>query len=301
MASIQARLFAGVLRVFYKPGWYNAWSGENVPRDRGGGLDAANRRAHHGYRVKTAYAAGVPCVWIEPQLASAPTTIFYLHGGAYTSGTLLNYLDMLGWMAREYGLRSLYADYRLAPRHLFPAAVDDSLAAYRWLLASGVAPSRIVFAGDSAGGGLALATMLAARDAGVPLPAAAVLLSPWTDLEGTGETLATRERADPMLKPPTVKPSGHSYLGSADPRNPLASPLFANPVGLPPLLIHVGDAEILLDDSRVFAERARAAGVDVTLRVWPELFHVFPIFPSLLPEARKADAEMAAFVLAHTH
>lgn len=299
MASVQARLLSSLLRTLYKPGWIGKWTGESVPRDRGGGIEAAARRLNQGLSISSVNAAGAPCAWFEPAKPSAPPTIFYLHGGGYASGTLLNYRDMLGRFAREYALRALYVDYRLAPRHVFPAAVHDALAAYRWLLQSGADPKHVVFAGDSAGGGLALATLLAARDAGLPLPSGAALLSPWTDLEGTGETLISRKRVDPMLNTPKVKPSGRLYLGDADPRDPLASPLYADLRGLPPLLIHVGDAEILLDDSRRLAERAQAAGVDVTLRVWPGMFHVFPIFPSLIPEARKACDEMAAFILEH--
>lgn len=298
MVSAQAYLVAGILRTLYKPGWIGKWTGDSIPRDRGGGIETAARRPNRGFTIAPVSASDVPCAWIEPVKSDATPTIFYLHGGGYTSGTLLYYRDMLGRFARVHGLRSLYVDYRLAPRHVFPAAVHDALAAYRWLLQSSIKPEHIVFAGDSAGGGLALATLLAARDAGLPLPAAAALLSPWTDLEGTGKTLITRKRADPMLNSPGVKPTGRLYLGDADPRDPLASPLYAGLRGLPPLFIHVGDAEILLDDSRRLAERARAAGVDVTLREWPGMFHVFPIFPSLLPEARMAGDEMAAFILA---
>lgn len=299
MVSIQARIFATILRLVFRPGWYYSWTRQNTPRDRGGGIGDAVRRPNRGFSVKPVNAGSVPCAWIEPEEARAAPLILYLHGGAYTSGSYVTYLDMLGLLARAYGVRSLYVDYRLAPRHVFPAAVDDSLEVYRWLLDSGVSPAHVIFAGDSAGGGLALATMLAARNASLALPAGGTLLSPWTDLEGTGASLETRRRADPMLKPPRMKPSGHVYLGGANARSPLASPLFADLSGLPPLLIHVGDAEILLDDSTRFADRAREAGVDVTLRVWPGLFHVFPLFPSALPEARKAVSEMASFILAH--
>jgi epsilon-lactone hydrolase len=302
MAGIQASLFALVLRVVYKSGWYSAWTGEFTPRDRGGDIEAAADRAYRGFEVTPVDAGGTPSAWIEPSAPTVtPTSILYLHGGGYTGGALDHYLDMLGRLAREYGLRTLYADYRLAPKHVFPAAVDDALAAYRWLLVSGVSPARLIVAGDSAGGGLALATLLAARQASLPLPAAAVLLSPWTDLEGTGESLTTRARSDPMLNAPKERPSGRVYLGGADPCDPLASPLYGDLHGLPPLLIHVGTAEILFDDSRRLADRATAAGVEVNLIEWPGLFHVFPIFTSLLPEARVAVDQMAGFILKHTH
>lgn len=297
MSSIQAGAFSAVLRIVYKTGWYSSMSGEHAPRDRGGDIEAAAGREYHTFKVTPVDAGGIPSAWIEPATPSAGSTILYLHGGGYTGGMMSHYLDMLGRLAREYGLRSLYVDYRLAPKHVFPAAVDDALAAYQWLLASGVSPAHVAIAGDSAGGGLALASMLAARDTSVTLPAAAVLLSPWTDLEGTGESLKTRKRADPMLKPPAERPSGRVYLGGADPRSPLASPLYGDLRGLPPLLIHVGMNEILLDDSRRLAGRAQAVGVEVNLLEWPGLFHVFPIFPRWLPEARRAITQMGDFII----
>ncbi|HEX8732564.1 MAG TPA: alpha/beta hydrolase, partial [Ktedonobacterales bacterium] len=198
---------------------------------------------------------------------------------------------------RRTRARALWLDYRLAPECPFPAAVDDALAGYRWLLEQGVAPQRIVFAGDSAGGGLALATMLAAREAGLPLPAGATLLSPWTDLTGESSSAKSRAAVDPMVRGAGIAAGGRAYLAGADPRTPLASPLFADLHGLPPLLVHVGDAETLLDDSRSLAQRARDAGVEVTLHIWPGMFHVFPIFPALLPEARAAADEMVRAII----
>jgi acetyl esterase/lipase len=298
MASVQAYVVAGVLRAFYKPGWITKWSGDGATRDRGGGVEAAIRRPGAGSVISEVLAGDVPSAWIEPQKPAAAPTILYMHGGGYTTGSLLHYTDLLGFFARGYGLSTLYVDYRLAPLHVFPAAVNDAVMAYRWLLES-TPHKQIVFMGDSAGGGLAISALLAAREIGLPLPAAAAVLSPWTDLEGTGNSLITRKRADPMLKSPTDKPAGHVYLGGADPRNPLASPLYGDLRGFPPLLIQVGDNEILLDDARRLADRAREAGVDVTLHEWPGLFHVFPIFPSLIPEARAADKETAAFIFAH--
>lgn len=236
---------------------------------------------------------------MAPLSGGSGAIIYYLHGGAYTFGSMDTYRDFLGWLVRRTHARALWLDYRLAPECPFPAAVDDALAGYRWLLEQGADPQRIIFAGDSAGGGLALATMLATRDAGLPLPAGATLLSPWTDLTGESATAKTRAAADPMLRGAGVANAGKYYLAGADPRDPLASPLFADLRDLPPLLIHVGDAEVLLDDSRLLAERAQHAGVAVTLRVWPGMFHVFPIFPTLLPEAHAAAQEIASFILTH--
>jgi acetyl esterase/lipase len=298
MVSLRARIVAGFLRAVYKPGLYARLTGDDRARHRGGGLEVVARRPPKGCVVRLARAGDVPCAWIAPLKPRAAPTIFYLHGGGYTSGTLTHYTAMLGLFAREYGFTTLYVDYRLAPLNTFPAAVDDALTAYRWLLES-TPPEQIVFIGDSAGGGLVAAALLSAREIGVPQPAAAILLSPWADLEGTGDSLVTRKSADPMLRSPQLQPSGGAYLGGADPRHPLASPIYGDLRGLPPLLIEVGDNEILLDDSRRLADRARADSVNVTLHEWPEIFHVFPIFPHLMPEARDADEEIARFVLAH--
>jgi phosphinothricin tripeptide acetyl hydrolase len=264
----------------------------------GGGIIQAARVQRPGLVVAATSAGGSPAGWVAPVGATSGAVIYYLHGGSYTFGEMTTYLDVLGRLVRMARARALWLDYRLAPECPFPAAVDDAVAGYRWLIEQeGVDPQRIIIAGDSAGGGLALATMLAARDAGMPLPAGAALLSPWTDLTGESATAISRARVDPMLVGARIAHAGQTYLAGADPRNPLASPLFADLRGLPPLLIHVGDAEVLLDDARVLAERAHAAGVAVTLHVWDGMFHVFPIFPTWLPEARKAVAEMASFIL----
>jgi acetyl esterase/lipase len=196
-------------------------------------------------------------------------------------------------------MRALVLDYRLAPEHLFPAAVEDATAAYRWLLAQGIQPERIVIAGDSAGGGLTLATALALRDAADPLPAALVCIAPWTDLAATGASLKTRARLDPSLSPNGIAAAGLRYVGpDGDARAPLASPLYANLRGLPPLLIQVGDHEILLDDSKRLAERARAAGVNVTLEIWPEMWHVFQALAGYLPESDRAIAKIGSYMRA---
>jgi phosphinothricin tripeptide acetyl hydrolase len=297
--SPQARFFIGVMRVTGVQRWLGKRSSQGGRVDpHGGGIRASSRRPPAGATVAAVDAGGSPAGWVIPNAGDSGAVIYYLHGGAYTFGSMTTYRDLLGFLTRRTRARALWLDYRLAPECPFPAAVDDALAGYRWLLAQGVAPQTIAFAGDSAGGGLALATMLAARDAGLPLPAGAALLSPWADLTGESATAKSRAAADPMLHGAGIGHAGKIYLGGADPRTPLASPIFADLRGLPPLLIHVGDAEILLDDSHTLAERAHAAGVEVTLHVWPGMFHVFPIFPNLLPEARAAATEMAHFISA---
>jgi monoterpene epsilon-lactone hydrolase len=196
-------------------------------------------------------------------------------------------------------MRVLGLNYRLAPAHPFPAAVEDASAAYRWLLKSGVDPGRIALAGDSAGAGLALATTLTLREDELPLPGAVVCLSPWVDLALTGDSMDTKAAADPIVSREMLYGWGKLYLGDHDPRTPLASPLYAELQGLPPLLIQVGSTEVLLDDSRRLADRASAAGVDVALEIWPEMIHGWQNFGAILPEAREAIDHIGRFVRSH--
>ena len=190
----------------------------------------------------------------------------------------------------------LLIDYRLAPEHPHPAAVDDATAAYRWLIANGASPARLVVAGDSAGGGLTVATLVALRDAQAPPPAAGVCLSPWVDLEGLGESMTTKAAVDPMVQREPLLKMAALYLGGHGARTPLAAPLYADLSGLPPLLIQVGTAETLLDDATRLAERARKAGVEVQLEAWDDMIHVFQAFAALLPEGQQAIQRIGAFV-----
>ena len=245
-------------------------------------------------------AGGVPAEWIAAPGTDADRIIYYLHGGGYAIGSINTHREMISRLSRASGARALAIDYRLAPEHPFPAAIEDATTAYRWLLSTGVDPARVVIAGDSAGGGLTVATLISLRDAGDPLPAAAVCLSPWVDLEMTGDSMTTKAEADPMITQKDVLEGAQAYLNGADPRAPLASPIHADLSGLPPLLIHVGTAEVLLDDSTRLAERARSAGVDVTLEPWDDMIHVFQFFASMLPEAQQAIDRMGEFVRQHT-
>jgi len=189
----------------------------------------------------------------------------------------------------------LALDYRMAPEHPYPAALNDALAGYCWLLDQGAKPDRILLAGDSAGGGLTLALLLKLRDEGVPLPAGAVALSPWTDLATTGASLHTKADTDPMLVASEIPHHAAMYLGGADPRDPYASPLYGDPRGLPPTLIQAGGDEVLLDDGVRMAEKMQAAGCDVELQVWPRMPHVFQLLATVMPEAQAAVAEIARF------
>jgi len=241
-------------------------------------------------------AGGVPCEWVDSPEGGREGALLYLHGGGYTIGSVRSHRHLVAYLAGATGLRALSVDYRLAPEHPFPAAVDDATVAYRWLVASGVPPARIVVGGDSAGGGLTVATLVALRDAGDRLPAAAVCLSPWVDLEGIGASMTTKQDVDPMVERHGLLRAAQAYLGGADPRAPLAAPLYADLRGLPPLLIQVGTAETLLDDSVRLAERARAAGVDVVLEPWEDMIHVWQAFVPLLPEAEQAIARIGSWV-----
>ena len=247
-------------------------------------------------------AVFLPAEWIVPTGADPDVRLVYLHGGGYVAGSPRTHRGMVSRIAKAARCVALVPDYRLAPEHPFPAALEDAQLALRYALdhgPDGIAPStRVVLAGDSAGGGLALATVIAARDAGERLPARVATLSAWTDLAATGDSVRTRAEADPMIPAALLAGWCRHYLGDRDPTAPLASPLYADLRGLPPMLLQVGDAEVLLDDSVRFAARARDAGVDVTLEVFPELFHVFQAFAGALPEGREAIAKLAAFLAA---
>jgi acetyl esterase/lipase len=240
-------------------------------------------------------AGGVSAEWSVADGVDQGKVILYVHGGGYVMGSAGSHRDMTGRLSQAAGARVLSLNYRLAPEHPFPAPVDDSVAAYRWLLGQGIQASNIAIAGDSAGGGLALAALIAIRDAGEPMPAAGIGISPWVDMEGTGESMATRAAVDPVVQKEGLLDMAKLYLGGADPKDPLAAPLHADLSGLPPLLIQVGDAETLLDDSTRITERARKADVDVTLKIWDEMPHVWHLFAPILPEGQQAIEEIGTF------
>ncbi len=234
--------------------------------------------------------------WLEPPSARAGVVVLYLHGGGYVIGSPHSHRHLAAAIAAASEASALLLDYRRAPEHSFPAAVDDAVAAYRWLLDQGLAPGRVVIAGDSAGGGLTVATMVGLREAGVPLPAAGVCISPWVDLTCGGGSYETKADSDPIVRRDGVEAMAKAYLGEADPKTPLASPLYADLQGLPALLIHVGSEEVLLDDAVQLAERATAAGVEVTLEVWDEMIHVWHWFLPMLDEAEAAIDRIGQFV-----
>lgn len=255
-----------------------------------------------GWRVRELLLPPMRGEWIEPDTdrASDPTdgrVVLFLHGGGYYFHSPRTYRSITFPLARYSYSRVFALDYRLAPENPFPAAVDDAVACYRRLMMDGVPASKVVIAGDSAGGGLALATLLTLRDRGDPMPAGAVLFSPWTDLAATGATLQTNNGNDPMFWGPAIGKAAQHYLGTMAATHPLASPLYADLKGLPPLFVQASTIEVLLDDSRRLVEKARHEGVDVLFKAWPGLPHVWQLFNPLLPEARAALREAGAFIM----
>jgi epsilon-lactone hydrolase len=246
-------------------------------------------------KVEKVGANGVPCEWIVAPGADETRAIEWFHGGCYMFGSVNSHREMAGRMSRATGAGVLLVDYRRAPEHPCPAAVEDALAAYEWLRSRGIAASRITVGGDSAGSGITLAMMTLLRDRAQPLPACGVLFSAWVDLDCTGKPASL---PDPLLDQAALRYLGCYYLGDRNPRDPIASPLYANLAGLPPILIQVGSAEFLLDDSHRLVEKLSAAGVQHKLHVWDGLFHVFQLYPPL-PEAAEALREMAAFMTAN--
>jgi len=244
-------------------------------------------------------ANGVPAEWADAEGARQDAAIVYVHGGGYALGSLDTHRGLVARLSALARVRVLSVAYRLAPEHPHPAAVEDGVAAVRFVREAGIAPARTAVAGDSAGGGLTLATLLALRDAGDPLPAAGLCISPWTDLAITGDSVKTKADEDPMLRAEDLSLMADAYLAGQDAKTPLASPLYADLAGLPPLLLQAGSAEVLLDDATRLADRAREAGVEVELRVWQDMFHVWHVFAEILPEGEQAVQEMADFLEKH--
>ena len=251
-----------------------------------------------GIRIEAGTLGDVGCEWVSPVDATPRTTFFHLHGGGYVMGSPALSRVLTSHLALSREMRVVSIDYRLAPEAPFPAAVDDAVAAYRALLE--MTPARdIAIGGESAGGGLAIATLVAARDAGLPMPACAVAISPWTDLTCTTASFDVHAASDPLLTRRSLHDMAVAYLADEDARSPLASPLFANLTGLSPLLIHVAGEEVLLDDALRLCERARSQGVPAEIEVWPDMIHVWHMFHPLLPEATRATEKIIAFVRHH--
>jgi acetyl esterase/lipase len=244
-------------------------------------------------------ANGVAAEWSLAPGSDPSNVLLFFHGGGYCSGSIVSHRAMVTEAGRAARARTLAVGYRLAPEHPFPAAIEDARSAYRFLLDQGIAASKIVIGGDSAGGGLTLALMTALRDAGQPLPACAWLVSPWVDLQMTGASLAEKANLDPLISKSYLEELAAAYLAGADPANPLVSPLNADLAGLPPLLVQVGSAETLLDDALRIVRRAGAADVRVNLEIWPHMIHAWHLWAAQLEAGRRAIASAGAFIRAH--
>lgn len=268
--------------------WRNV--GEALSRVRADGLKPRFTRYESG-------PYGIDGTWVEPP-GPGRTVLLYFHGGGFCFGSFRTHGPLVGALARATRARTFAAEYRLAPEHTAPAAHDDALAAYRHLLGEGIAPQQIVLAGDSAGGTLVIGTLLALRDAGEPMLAAGIAISPWVDLSCSGGSFQTNARFD-FVGETQCRLAAVSYLGAVDPRRPDVSPLFADLRGLPPLLIQAGGAEVLVDQIRAFAERARQAGVDVTLSVYDDMVHVWHLMRAVTPHGQRAIDEAGAFARTH--
>lgn len=276
-------------------------AGERTIEEQRAGIDAiaAMNPLPADVKCTKVDANGVPAEWIDAPGADRNRVVLYVHGGGYVIGSVASHRELTARISRASGARVLSLAYRLAPENPFPAAVDDAVAGYRYLLGQGINPHSITIAGDSAGGGLTMATLLALKQNGDPMPGAGVCLSPWVDLEGVGASMTERDALDPIVHKDGLSQMAAQYLNGADARTPLAAPLYGDLAGLPPLLIHVGTSETLFDDSIRLADKARAAGVDVTLEEWEGLFHVFQLFV-MLPEANRATDKIGAFIRQHT-
>ena len=265
----------------------------------GSGAAEKQIRVPQGLLWEAAQADGVRCEWISPPKAPTDAVLLYLHGGGGVLGLYNSLRKMIGHIALACNLRTLVPDYRLAPEYPCPAGLNDCVAAYRWLLAEGILPKRIVIAGDSMGGLLVISSLLVLRTSDQPLPAAAVCLSPNTDLTLSSKSIQTNALHDAILSPKYLRTLVSLYVSKHDLHDPCISPLAADLHGLPPILIQVGADELLLDDSRRFGDSARAAGVDLTLEVWPHMWHVWHACVPELPEASQAIKHIAEFINKH--
>lgn len=290
MPGLQTNIFMHFLRTQLS-GWYKGSITEQRARQ-----EKSTRffRMPRQVRSQVINVDGVPSEWIESPDSHAGT-ILYLHGGAYALGSVNTHRELVGRLVIATKCCALAINYRLAPENPFPAALEDALSAYQWLLSKGISPARICLAGDSAGGGLAIATLLALRDREMPLPAGAFCFSPWLDLTLSGDSATKNEKLDPILSSLILEVYARSYTGKNAANNPLISPLFADLRNLPPIFMQSGKDEILRDDSLRFFEKAQQAGVDATLKTWEDMFHDFQLFP-FLPQTKDSLEQVAIFL-----
>lgn len=293
MLNLKLYLVKKIIKSYQKKAQW-----ENIPRARAGFEKISKRTPSHHPDVEYEpfLIEDLKAEWVMPKNADNKNVLLYFHGGGYAVGSPNTHRAMVSQIALEAGIEAVLLDYRLAPESKFPAPIEDAVKAYQWLLKNEYLPENISFGGDSAGGGLAFATMLYLRDNNLPLPKCAIALSPWTDLTLSNPSHQNKMEVEPMLLPQAFPLWVKNYVGDADPRLAYASPLFGDLKGLPPIYIQVGSDEILLDDSVLFAEKAKAADVSVTIDVYKNYFHVFQSFWQLLPEAKRANKKLGEFL-----
>lgn len=296
MASIRSKIAAGITRLTLKR---KLGASGSVDEERAT-LEKMSRLTARRKPGESALVGGVKGEWANPAVHTANRTILYLHGGGYVIGSPASHRDMVSGIADAAQARALILDYRLGPEHPFPAAVDDALAAYRGLLQEGYKAESLFIAGDSAGGGLTVATLLSIKQAGLPMPAAGICISPWVDLTLESNSMTSKAADDPLLTPAALRWMRDQYLAGQDPKSTLASPLFADLSGLAPLLIQVGSEEVLLDDARRLNDSARAAGVNVTLEVWDGMMHVWHLMAMMIPEGKQAIQGIGQYIAARS-
>ena len=293
--SLQAKIVRGITSAYFDllvdPENFNP----KTARER---LDLLGRfvPVASGVRVEQTEVTGLDAEWLRPRQSTPGKVLLYLHGGAYVLGSCHSHRHMVSYLAREGHVDALLPEYRLAPEDRFPAAVDDAVAVFRWLISQGYNADDIVVAGDSAGGGLSVAMMLALRESGGPMPKAAFLLSPWLDLSASGESIETRRDRDPWFKPEDMPVAASFYCDADEVRNPLVSPVYAEMHGMPKTYVQVGDDEILLSDATRLVDGIRAAGGDAEIEVFHEMWHVFQAFLLVVPEARDAIRTLGAHI-----
>ncbi len=298
--SIRAKIITFLMRKTIRKQLENIGNDVTGFRERMNAASGLTPRVPADVIVEEVNAGGVNCEWVSVPGVDHHRVLLYFHGGGYVFGGPDSHRDLAWRLSRDAGLRVLVADYRLAPEDPFPAAVEDATACYRWLLSEGYEPGQIALGGDSAGGGLTVATLVNLKNLGLPQPAGAILLSPWLDLAGTGESVETNREADPMLSRAALESFAAFYVGDRDRKAPLASPLYADLAGLPAVLVHAGSTEILLSDAERLVDRIRETGGEAWLKVWPDMPHVFQVFAGRIPEGKEAIAELADFVRRRT-
>ena len=299
MPSVQSRFFRLIIKHYVAPKFRQAGNSIEVWKIL---LDDMSKfqRVPKGTEIQPIMVGNLPAEWVWSPGSTDQYAVLYLHGGAFVMGSPANYGETAAKFSAGFGCRLLVLDYRLAPEHPFPAAVEDAILALQWLLERGYTPQQVAMGGDSAGGSLTVQALLALRDSGKPMPAVGFCMSPpldWTRFDG--ESYRTRAQVDPWITEDMCRFTGGLYVGDNDPATPLLNPLDMDLAGLPPLIIHVGDEEVLLSDSVRLAERASAAGVHVEFKIWPGMWHAFQTNATITPEARQSLAEISSFVRKH--